>query len=270
MFFLGWFFALFTKGRGIVALLLCSIISLSLLFSDSKEKQSFYEVVTTTVLASVQSLLNIKQEYFRVYSENRELRHQNVLLKIENDTFRQSKLQNERLRAMLLFKDKKEYNLIAGEVVARNPRRNENMWIINLGTLDSVGKDMPVLTPKGVVGKIAKVFPNYSLVELLHSPSYKVSIISQKSQSIGILSHYGEKKLVARFPAHSGVQVGDTLVTSGFGGVFPKGLAVGVVKENQLEEDEILQSVEVVPFQKSNQVEEVFIYQKQASWVIDL
>jgi len=268
MFLIDWVINLFKLGRGFVSLLFCVGISFFLMALDTDGKALFYQVSTATLLLPVNSVLNIKQKYFFIYKENQILRNENFNLKTNNDLLTQYKLQNVRMREMIDFKDQSGYTLLPGEIVARNPGRLETSWIINLGTRDSVKVNMPVLTSKGVVGKIAKVYGGTSLVQLMHDPTCKISVIVQRSRVIGIMESYQVGSLIARFPAHSDVVYGDTLVTSGMGGVFPKGLSVGVVNEENRHTTDIIKGVGVNEFQNTDVVEEVFIYKKESDWIL--
>ncbi len=228
----------------------------------------FYEVAVATVLAPIEHVISINKRYFRVYKENRELKVENAELKFQNETLKQYEAQNHRLREMLSFKSQSGYQLIPGEIVARDPGRYEMTWIINLGRNDSLQMNMPVLTSKGVIGKVAKVFYNYSVVQLIHDPNCKISVIVQRSRVMGILESFQLGKLIARFPSASDVRHGDSLYTSGMGGVFPKGLSVGVVGENWLEKNDIVKGAEVFAFENTDVVEEVFVLRKKVQWMV--
>ena len=69
-------------------------------------------------------------------------------------------------------------------------------------------------------------------------------------------------------PAHAGIREGDTLVTSGLGGIFPKGIGVGVVKEMVPHDMDVLSTMVIQPFQEVSQLEEVFIMQKEPDWIV--
>jgi rod shape-determining protein MreC len=129
---------------------------------------------------------------------------------------------------------------------------------------------MPVLTSRGVVGKTIKTYPGHSLVQLLSDPAFKVSVLSDRSRARGILEADGPERLVARFPAGSDVARGDTLMTTGLGGVFPKGLRVGAagreITRQEKENQDVMRSFRVESFQRLNTVEEAFVLIKKDSW----
>lgn len=74
--------------------------------------------------------------------------------------------------------------------------------------------------------------------------------------------------LTAMVPAHAGVSVGDTLVTSGLGGIFPKGIPVGTVKQVRKSDLDVMRQMDVEPFQEFSTLEEVFVMEKDPDWEI--
>jgi rod shape-determining protein MreC len=69
-------------------------------------------------------------------------------------------------------------------------------------------------------------------------------------------------------PTHAGVKVGDTLITSGLGGIFPKGIPVGTVTRIRPSDLEVMQLMDVMPFQEFSSLEEVFVMGKEPEWVV--
>ncbi len=67
---------------------------------------------------------------------------------------------------------------------------------------------------------------------------------------------------------HAGVKVGDTLITSGLGGILPKGIPVGTVDRIRPSDLEVMQLMDVVPFQEFSSLEEVFVMGKEAEWIV--
>ena len=75
-------------------------------------------------------------------------------------------------------------------------------------------------------------------------------------------------RLTALVPTHAGVHAGDTLVTSGLGGIFPKGIPVGTVKDVRKSDLDVMRQMEVSPFQDFSILEEVFVMEKEPDWII--
>jgi rod shape-determining protein MreC len=267
---LEWLRKALTVWNGVFSFLLALVFSGVLLSLDNSGKRVFHEVMVGTVLFPVQSVLSRFDGTVRIYRENGRLTRENAALRAENDWLRQAQRQTPRLEGMERFRRSVSLRLKAGQVVAQDPGRFQTAWVIDLGEEDSVGVNMPVMTSRGVVGKTIKVYGDHSLVQLLSDPAFKVSVQSDRSRARGILEADGPERLVARFPSGSDVARGDTLITTGLGGVFPKGLRVGYagreVTRQEKENQDVIRSFRMEPFQRLNTVEEVFVLIKRDSW----
>jgi rod shape-determining protein MreC len=92
--------------------------------------------------------------------------------------------------------------------------------------------------------------------------------MERRTRVVGFLESADGHMLSAMVPTHAGVKEGDTLITSGLGGIFPKGIPVGLVKEVRRADLDVMRKLDVTPFQDITTLEEVFIMQKDPEWVI--
>lgn len=266
-----WFFRLFTVWKGFLSLCLCLVGCGVLISLKPAERQTFHDVMISTFLYPAQAILSKLNRTIFVYKENEELKRVNTALRLENDNLIQAIKRVPRLEELEAFGESSQLPLKMAQISAEDPGRFSNNWVINLGRQDSVDVNMPVLTWKGVVGRTAKCYRSHCLVHGLNDPSCKVSVLSNRSRVKGMLESWPGGRIVARFPRDADVVDGDTLVTSGMGGVYPKGQLVGLVQGNGKDVDDvgdILRSVEVKPFQNPYLVEEVFVLLRQDSWVV--
>jgi rod shape-determining protein MreC len=258
--------------NGVFSFLIVLVFSGMLLSLDQSSRLVFHRVMVGTVLYPVQATISSFDGTLGMYRENEILRRENAALRAENDWLHEDRRQVPRLREMARFQNSVSLRLKAARVIAQDPGRFQSAWVIDLGLVDSLAVNMPVLTSQGVVGKIVKVYRNHSLVQLLTDHSFKVSVQSSRSRARGILESDGPERLVARFPAGSDVARGDSLTTTGLGGVFPKGLRLGTagreVTRQEKEHQDVIRSFRVQPFQKLNTAEEVFVLVKTDSWLL--
>lgn len=209
-------------------------------------------------------------EFKSIEAENTQLLEENAQLRLKLDQYKQSELENLRLRDYLKFPRRADMPVMVAQVVSRDPGRLQSSCMVNRGEVDGIKVNMPVFTPKGLVGKISKVMNNYSIVQFLNDPASKVSIVENKTRAIGILESRNGFDLEVEFPAHSEVALGDTLVSSGFGGIYPKGIQVGVVQDWIQADMAVLKRGKVQPFQNNFYLEEMFILKTQSKWMVHL
>ena len=108
------------------------------------------------------------------------------------------------------------------------------MIVIDRGTLNGIQNDMPVVTPQGLVGRVVEAGPNSSKVQLILDPRSSVGTIVQRAESrvTGIVQGDMDNPTMPQMvniPKNADVVEGDVIVTSGFGGIYPKGIIVGLV-----------------------------------------
>jgi rod shape-determining protein MreC len=267
---LGWLRKALTVWNGVFSFLLALLFSAALLSLDPSGKRVFHDVMTGTVLLPAQIAFSGFEGTVRVYRENAALRRENAALRTESDWLREQNHLLPRLDEMARFRSTTTLRLIPARVIAQDPGRVQSAWVIDLGESDSVAVNMPVLTSRGVVGKTVKVYRNHALVQLLSDHAFRASVQSDRSRARGILEADGPGRLVARFPAGSDVARGDSLMTTGLGGVFPKGLRLGVagreVTRQEKENQDVMRAFRVTPFQDPNSVEEVFVLVRADRW----
>jgi rod shape-determining protein MreC len=266
-----WVLRLFTVWKGFFSLCLCMVCCGILVSLKPSERKTFHEVMIGTFLYPAQAILSKLNRTIFLYKENEELKRANTALRVENDGLIQAIKQVPRIQELEAFGLQSGLPLKMAQISAEDPGRFTTNWVINLGRKDSVDVNMPVLTWKGVVGRTAKCYGNHCLVQGINDPNCKVSVMCDRSRIAGMLESWPGGRLVARFPRDADIGDGDTLVTSGMGGVFPKGLAVGTVQGGHEDADDmgdILRAVEVKPFQNPYLVEEVFVLIRQDSWIV--
>jgi len=175
-------------------------------------------------------------------------------------------LANQRLRHLLGFEPDVHRPMTAARVVGRDPSPWAKTVIVDKGTANGIQQGAPVVVPEGVVGVVVEASAGYAKVLLLIDPNSAVDALVQSTRARGIVKGGGtgvcEFDYVLR--KHS-VSVGDTVVSSGLDGVFPKGLRVGRVSEIVRQNAGIFQKVSVTPYVDFEILEEVFIISEPVS-----
>jgi len=173
-------------------------------------------------------------EYFlskrNLSEENRDLRQKAGTLSLRVDRFRELKEENRRLRELLRFKKKIDFETVSAEVIARNPNDWVGSFVINKGYEDGVFKNSAVCSARGLLGKVVEAEKSTSSVILLTHPGFKIGGMLKKSRINGIV--VGSGKGMAKMlylPVDADIPEGSTIITSGFSQIFPKGITIGKV-----------------------------------------
>ncbi|HID95827.1 MAG TPA: rod shape-determining protein MreC [Candidatus Latescibacteria bacterium] len=261
-----WLLKVFAVHKHYVVL--SAALTLSLLMMALKEDRKAEVVRSTTIaiLRGGQWAFSWVTKISDLRQENRFLRERNAELSFEVQRLRSIKFENLRLRKLLGFKEQCEFSLLPAEVIAHGTERIVNSILIGVGSEDGVRKDMPVLTAEGLVGRVFRVFPTTAVVQLLTDRNCRVSAtVLNEKRIIGIIEWRGGAVLeLKNVPVRSDIKVGDVVVSSGLGGIFPRGLKIGSVTKVGGEELGLFREVEVRPSARFSELEEVFVVVRQS------
>ena len=172
--------------------------------------------------------------------------------------------ENERLRSLLDFKEKSQYQTVTARVIARDPSLWFDTVIINRGTSSGIELNMPVVTPGGIVGRIIGVGPWSAQIMLItEERSAAGAVVGQLGQSnaLGSVKGLGESDLLEmhHVPGLEEVNPGDSVVTTGQDGIYPPGLNVGQVVEVRKGSATVAHVIHIKPGARLNALEEVAV-----------
>jgi rod shape-determining protein MreC len=197
--------------------------------------------------------------------ENRKLAETNLIL--QNRVLELQSLEDEnlRLRELLAFQRRSRQQLIAAEVIARDLSGWWRSVRLDKGARDGVALDQAVVTGEGLVGKIISVSERTSDVLLISDPNCRLSVVLARQASHGILAGKGvsrrghavcEMDLINKdLPVARGAEV----LSSGLGGVFPRGWKVGSVETVAMDASGLFQKADVIPSADLNNLAMVFV-----------
>lgn len=214
---------------------------------------------------SAETVITTLKDYRMLAQENEQLKKEIARLKVLDSQVTELRKENYRLRRMLDFAEQAEYELISAQVIARDPESWFQTLTINRGSLHGVDKNMAVVTGEGLIGSVLSVTKFSSQVLLLTDSRPAVSAMVQRSRDpgmVGVVESAPENPGYLRMgnlPRDANIQPGDTVISSGLGGIFPKGLLIGYVEETGVDEHGILQYALLRPAANFNRLEEVFV-----------
>ena len=213
--------------------------------------------------AFVQSVKDLWNQYFYLVStaeENQRLKTALGQSLEQLNRCSELELANKRLRHLLEFEAEVARQLVAAQVVGRDPSAWSKTIIVDKGTRDGIRQGAPVVVPEGIVGVVIEASTRSAKVLLLIDPNSAVDALVQRTRARGIVKGGGAGYCVFDYVLRKHeISVGDSVVSSGLDGVFPKGLRVGRISEIIRLNAGIFQKVSVTPVVDFEILEEVFI-----------
>jgi rod shape-determining protein MreC len=197
-----------------------------------------------------------------VRKENAGLKEQVEQMRLEQVRLQQDAAQAHRLQLLLGFKEQFISQTLAAQVIGTSGSDASRIIYIDKGTSDGVRDNMAVITPDGIVGKIAKAFSSTSQVLLISDQSWGAGGILTQSRLQGIVkgTQSGDVQM-AYIMSDNQIKPGERIITSGGDRIFPKGLPIGTVREVSPGKDLFL-NIRVKPAADLNRLEEVLVITK--------
>jgi rod shape-determining protein MreC len=204
--------------------------------SGASDVLAFFTTPVQTVVSRINrtafGLWSTYQDWKNVRSENRRLRDEAQRLRVESLRVSEVDEENRRLRRLLQLKEALPLQTISGEVIGREWGGWVRSLTVNRGRSSDVVRLTAVIGPDGLIGRIVDVRGGSSVVQVLTDPASTVGAHVVRTRTPGIIE--GEARGTIRFKYMArdgaGMQVGDMIVTSGLGGLFPRGIPIGRVR----------------------------------------
>lgn len=280
-------------GRRKIILVICILLTMAVTgwFWRHKESVPFASQTLSTAAAPFEYTasqitfmgktgISIIDQSVSKWSDLDKLRKENAGLKAEQLRYSEILAENIRMRNLLKFKQGyTKFNLLGASVIARDYGTWMNTLMIDRGTDSGIKTYMPVIVPQGVVGFVSEVYLKTARVQLVLDPRTTVGGIVQRptSRVASMVSGNSGKQGVLSFiniAKEADVIKGDRVVTSGYGGVYPKGLLIGTVENVSDDLEKVSLDAEIRPAVDFGHLEEVFVItdsiQKSAPEDIDI
>jgi rod shape-determining protein MreC len=172
--------------------------------------------------------------------------------------------ENVRLREILQFQPPAGYTLTPARVIAVEGTKLPVGAAINRGSADGVKFNQPIINQYGLIGRVDKVETHTATIQLLSDPTNRVAVRLSQSREMGIIRYDPARGfMLDNFPTAGSIAEGDTVVSSGLGGVYPAGLMVGRVVTIERPMDIPFCHVMIEPMVNFNSLEEVFVLKEE-------
>ncbi len=241
------FFTLFFKYNSYVLLVVyCSIASLFIklqnddAFSNLHTSALEFSAAVNEKLMSISYVLNLDKENELLMRVNRDL-----LIRVLN--LETSTVDDKNRRKIMSDSTFNASGFTMARVVDRKFSDRENMLVINVGWKNGIKKDMTVLVPEGLVGRVISVSEHYAKVMPVIHTDFKVSVVSDSSGNMGILSWIGGREAIAQvdhIPISSHLKLNERMVTSDFSTFSIRGIPVGRVV--RIKPDKLFYAIDIL------------------------
>lgn len=233
--------------RAFLTFLFLELTCAWLIVENNRFQNSTYFNSSNRMAAGVLGFSQGVREYFSLRTINRDLAEENAILRSALEQ------RNQRIFADQIPEIKDPlisslFEYIDAKVVSNSTQFYKNYITVDKGKLDGIEPGMAAISPLGAVGKVKSVSNHFSvLISLLHTDEMVSCIVKQKdyfgtAQWDGTDTRFTNLRYI---PRHANPSVGDTVVTSGYNSIFPKGVLVGVIRSATLNEESPFWNIQV-------------------------
>lgn len=223
----------------------------------------FLRVAAVSKAATV-ALWNEYIDLRRVRRDNQFLKEEVRQLRAQVGELRETALENYRLSHLLEIRNRVGTEALAAKVIGKDATNWFRTILIDKGANEGIQRHMAVVTPEGLVGRVVDVTALAARVQLITDPESAVGVLIQRSRVAGVAAgSHGGIVQIKYLPLMADVIVGDRVITSGMGGIFPKGIPLGrVLRSSRPTNGALFQETEVQPLAEFSRLEEVMVLKR--------
>lgn len=259
--------------KNLIILVSLVLVSFALMTFDIRRSKSptIFETVLMWVVSPVQNLItytldsanDVVDHYLltaQVSEENEKLQQEIDKLIRQNNELREELRQRDRVGDLMNYQKERQLESVVARVIGRDATQWARVVYINKGTQDGIRENLAVVTNMGVVGHVIQAGLNTSKVMLIVDGRSSVDTLFSYDRISGIVVGTGMEFCEMKFvPITAEVNVGDQIISSGLGGVYPKGLVVGTVISITKATQGLFQEITIAPSADFGRLEEVLI-----------
>ena len=235
-----------SKKAGMIGIIITIVVLiLIVIFSNGESGNSFFENAASNLVMPIQNgytylknkisgNVNFFNNMDTLKQENERLQEENIKLAQDLREMEIMKAENETLKEYLGLTQKySNYTAIPAYIISKDISNYSKIFVINIGSRDGISEDMTVISDQGLVGHVISVTESTAKVQTIIDTSSAVTAsLSHSEDSIICKGSLNNGKLKATYiPTNADIAEGDNIETSGMGGIFPKGIIIGKVKQ---------------------------------------
>ena len=227
--------------------------------------QMAVQTITYPVQTSVQSVVSTIKNTWNSYinlievnEENKMLKQQLLNMEEKLNQHIENSVQFFRLRSQLLFAQKKARKEIFSEIIGESADNTHQIRLINRGSNQLLQRNYIVIRKEGLVGRIQSVSPYQSSVQLIIDHRSRVPALIQRNRVRGLIYGTHDGMEMRQINQHAKIKIGDRVISSGLGNLYPKGILIGWVSGIHHQSHELFKTARLDSAVDFNQIEEVF------------
>lgn len=261
-----------TQESPILPFFLLLLISISLMSYDHRYNINYnIKQYISALNAPIKFIINTPStitQNLKIYLSNQEALHKKIksqrdeinLLRLNTQKLHSLENENTNLRKILQIKEIVKKEIIIAEIVLPNQINGIPQVIINKGAKDNIKPGSAVMNSQGLIGQVTQVNNNSSKITPTTSNQFAVSAISNKGSINGIISGTGGPFLeIQQLPAYESLAIGDYFLTSGLGGIYPRGIKIGKVTKIIPTNNSQFNRITITPFSSPLSFSEVML-----------
>jgi rod shape-determining protein MreC len=215
------------------------------------------------ISAGQKSVNDLVDNYLRIVKTNQENHKlKERLSQLENDLFNLEEVRREnfRLKQMLAYSEEISQKKILAQVIGWDSANQFKVLRLNKGSDDGIQIMSPVITHKGLVGYVYRMTRHYADVLTILDSNNRVDVIVERTRTHAIVEGiYNFSCALKYVNKNEPIELGDRLITAGVGGIYPKGIKVGIISSIEKETTGMTLDVEVTPSVDFHKLEEVLV-----------
>lgn len=248
-------FAFLIKHSFFFLFLFLEVVAFILIINYNRYQSSSFLNLTSEFTGSLHETAGNISDYFVLKKQNEELARENAQLK--------NQLNGSFIYSDTIFRYKDSlFRYTEAKVVNNSTRRSNNYLMLNKGSKHGIKTDMGVIDKGVAIGMVTGVSKNFCIVMPLIHKDAKISVIIKKNNQLANITwdeadyRYG---LLEDIPMHISLEKGDTIISSGYSFIFPKGLLIGTVEEFSKAPGGSLNSARIQYFADFNKIDYLYI-----------
>lgn len=251
------------KYRYFLFFLFLEFISLALIFNNHQFHRSKFVTSANNITGGFYNKTSSVSDYFQLTRENEALIEENRKLKNKIEQYIQALDSVSEYRVIDSTQFYQQYTYISGRIQKNQYSSSNNFLTINLGSNDSIGKEMAVISDKGIIGITEDVSGNYARVQSILNQNSSISArLKKNTNHIGNLTWNGEDFNVVQLeglPRQALIEKGDTIITSGNSAIFPGGIPIGTAIDVAGGETSVNRIVNIQLFNDMSSLKNIYV-----------